>query len=155
MDYTSGSRPSAELSTAAMAYLTDLQKELHSALRAGICTPFRPFRSIAAGWPPVWVQFNQNANFCKGGLVENASHRETHFIIVPSTPVSDQCIVDVMLFYEAIRPADDSKFPDAGDADAVEAMNDQEVSSLVPSPDNPNMADVRGKDKIAGLGLVP
>ena len=44
MDYTSGSRPSAELSTAAMAYLTDLPKELHSALRAGICTPFRPFR---------------------------------------------------------------------------------------------------------------
>jgi hypothetical protein len=49
-----------------MAYLTNLPKELHSALRAGICTPFRPFRSIAAGWPPVWVQFNQNDHYCKG-----------------------------------------------------------------------------------------
>ena len=72
MDYTSGSRPSAELSTAAMAYLTDLQKELHSALRAGICTPFRPFRSIAAGWPPDRYSLTKMITIVKGDVAEKA-----------------------------------------------------------------------------------
>ena len=68
-------------------------------------------------------------------------------------PVTMTDIVGKVLFCEAIRPADDGKLSYAGDADAAVTVNDQEVSGLVPASDDPNMAEVGGKDKIAGLGL--
>ena len=59
------------------------------------------------------------------------------------------------LFCVVIRSTDDGKLSCAGNPDVIVTVNDQEVSGLVPASDDPDVANVGGKDKIAGLGLGP
>ena len=57
-----------------------------------------------------------------------------------------------------MRSTDGSKAANAGDNDAVitaGTMDDQEVSCIVSSSDNPDVTISRVKHKIAGLGLGP